>query len=64
MRTCFEWGEGTLAITLEQRSDLTFRVTYGREVTDNLNYSRAAAVLGSCIMHALACEDVLDNSGT
>ena len=36
--------------------------TYGKQVKQGLNYSRAASELGACIMHALACDGKLDNS--
>lgn len=39
--------------------DLEFRVTYGSQVTDGLSYASASAELGSCILHALACEGKL-----
>jgi hypothetical protein len=49
------------AIVLEQRGRNKFRVVYGLQVDDDLNYGAAAAKLGSAIMHAAACEDRLDN---
>lgn len=49
-------------ITLEQTGIDRFVVTYGAQVVRNLDYPAAAAELGKCIMHALACEDKLDNS--
>ena len=64
MRLCWEfhdlrtpWGP----IKLEQRGVHSFRVTYGKQVDDGLTYGRAAAMLGSDIMHWLACESHLDN---
>jgi hypothetical protein len=60
MRLCFEtticWR-----IALEQRGKDSFRVTYGAQVKDRLSYGEAARELGAVIMHALACEDRLDN---
>lgn len=50
------WG-----ITLRQRGRDNFEVQYGAEVHKDLDYARAAEQLGQCIMHALACEDKLDN---
>ncbi len=38
-----------------------FTVRYFRQVKSGLNYSQAALELGSCLMHALACDGKLDN---
>lgn len=32
-----------------------FQVVYGREINRRLTYTQAANTLGSCVMHALAC---------
>lgn len=48
-------------IYLDQRGPDNFTVTYGLQVKRNLDYRSAALELGACIMHALACEDRLDN---
>ncbi len=48
-------------ITLIQQGKDRFTVTYGKQTTKDLNYSQAAYEYGACIMHALACEDLLDN---
>ena len=40
-----------------------FRVTYGKQVSNNLVYSEAAALYGECLFHALACAGLLDNEG-
>lgn len=61
IRTCFETTIGGTVIKLEQRGKDSFRTTYGLEVSDLLDYTRAASNLGSAIMHALACEGKLDN---
>lgn len=63
MSTCYELVIGGQAtITLAQFADLSFRVTYGLEKSDRLPYDDAAHRLGACIMHALANENLLDNS--
>ena len=49
-------------ITLTQNGIENFTVTYGKQVTNDLDYRMAAYELGSCIMHALACEFKLDNT--
>lgn len=41
----------------------TFTVSYGADVRRGLTYAQAAAALGQSIMHALACESRLNNSG-
>ena len=53
----------THPIKLEQHEDRNklFRVTYGKQVRDHLLYDDAATELGACLMHALACEGLLDN---
>ncbi len=70
MRTCFETAMGDAdmlklgyGIKLEQRANGKFRVTYGKQVDDGLDYANAALHLGASIMHALACEGKLDNTG-
>jgi len=59
-RLCFKTEIGW-TIKLEQTGLDSFTVTYGAEVQPRLDYASAAEALGQCIMHALACEDKLDN---
>jgi len=59
--TCFELTDAAFPIKLEQTGLDSFTVTYGLQVKDHLTYSQAAKELGSCIMHALACDSKLDN---
>lgn len=61
-RVCFETEVGGLPIKLEQLGVDRFTVTYWKQVKTNLSYATAAEELGSCIMHALACEGVVDNA--
>lgn len=65
VKTCLQLTAAPSAfnITLQQRADKKFRVTYGMQVEDNLTYVQAAAKLGQAIMHALACDSLLDNEG-
>jgi hypothetical protein len=60
VRTCFAvticWD-----IKLKQKGLDNFEVHYGAERYKGLVYESAAAKLGLCIMHALACEGLLDN---
>ncbi len=58
----FKTKHGGFDIKLEQTSKQFFRVTYGRQIEGMLNYAEAAAKLGEAIMHASACEGLLDNS--
>ncbi len=61
MKTCFTTNIAGYDITLNQRGRDSFGVRYGKQYKAGLNYSDAATELGSCIMHALACESKLDN---
>ena len=73
MKVCFEYGgpnpfkgaKTASLITLEQAETRgrLFRVTYGLERKEGLRYVDAAKVLGSVLMHHLACEGHLDNDG-
>lgn len=59
LHLCWEIAEGSVGgypILLEQRSNGLYRVTYGKQVTDNLTYEKACMELGVSIMHSLACE--------
>jgi hypothetical protein len=56
---CYEHDE--YQIKLYQHGPDNFAVIYGLQVDDSLDYSRAAAKLGQAIMHALACDYILDN---
>lgn len=48
-------------IVLHQQGRNRFSVTYGAEVHRGLSYAEAAVKLGEAIMHAQACEGLLDN---
>lgn len=48
-------------IKLERVSAQGFTVTYGLEITTNLNYDEAAVKLGRCLMHWFSSEGKLDN---
>lgn len=62
MKLCYRIEIGPIgAIELHQRGPDRFRVTYGRQVKDELTYSQAALELGADIMHWLACDAKLDN---
>jgi hypothetical protein len=59
MKVCFEYEN----ITLEQRTNKLFRVTYGLQVGDDLTYSQACTNLGEALLHNAACEGRLENDG-
>jgi hypothetical protein len=60
MRTVYKLDN----IALEQHDNKgkRFRVTYGKQVTDNMDYRAACFELGACIMHSLACDGLIDNT--
>lgn len=51
-------------VKLEQRANHRFRVTYGLQEKDDLDYGDASKELGECLMHQLACNGALDNAET
>jgi len=63
MKICAKFDNLAYPVTLLQNSRKSFTVEYGAQVTKDLTYSEAAAELGACLMHAMACAGTLDNSG-
>ena len=61
-KTCFATRIAGFDITLSQQGRDNFSVQYGSQLVQHIPYAEAALELGSCIMHALACEGKLDNS--
>lgn len=60
MQTCLYLKD--LDVKLEQNPKTRlFTVKYGLQISRRLDYETAAAELGACIMHALACDYQLDN---
>ena len=59
-KVCFV--DPRLNIEWAQQGVESFTVTYGKQVVNNLSYSRAAKELGACMMHALACLGEVDNA--
>lgn len=55
-----ETVENQYPVALYQRSNGNYRVTYGAEVNDNLDYIKAAEHYGYCLFHALACAGKLE----
>ena len=49
------------AVSLQQRGKNNFLVRYGMQIKEGLTYSQAAAEFGACLMHQLACDELLDN---
>lgn len=65
MKTCAVFLDGSdapaqLDVMLEQRANGRFRVTYGLQVSDDLDYTAACWEIGCCLMHSLACNSKLD----
>ena len=58
---CLSLDNLAFPVKLEQQSMNRFTVTYGLQVKRHLSYSDAATELGMSIMHALACDGLLDN---
>jgi hypothetical protein len=63
----FAWGPrsalsaGLPIVTMRQRGPDDFSVQYGMQLSRRLTYAKACAELGQCIMHALACDSLIDN---
>ena len=57
-----EAPRGSMLIELRQQGRDVFSVRYGLQLKTRLGYSTAARELGECIMHAAACDGLLDNS--
>lgn len=62
MRKNWETQIAGMPITLRQSGVDSFRVTYFKQVKNGLTYAAAAKELGQCIMHALACDGMLDTA--
>jgi hypothetical protein len=61
IHTCFKSDGAGFGIELIQTGFNEFTVKYGLQIKRHLRYSEAAAELGSCIMHAAACNGDLDS---
>lgn len=63
----FAWGErsalsdGLPLVTMTQQGPDSFTVRYGMQVRARLDYASACTELGAAIMHALACDSLIDN---
>ena len=55
--------KGARLIELRQQGRDVFSVRYGLQFKGGMGYTSAAAELGECIMHAAACDGLLDNGG-
>jgi hypothetical protein len=53
--------EGLPRVCLLQNGKDSFTVKYGLQVKTGLTYGQAAVEYGACLMHALACDGLLDN---
>ncbi len=61
--TCFETKIGGFTIALQQTSKNFFTVVYGKQVFKKMSYVKASHELGECIMHALACDALINVEG-
>lgn len=61
MKTVHTFADGDHPVTLEQRADGRFRVTYGMQSKDGLEYVVAAHEFGECVFHSLACANKLED---
>ena len=59
-KLCATFAIAGMPIMLHQEAKDRFTVTYWKQVTGGLAYDQAASELGSCVMHALACDGRLD----
>ncbi len=63
----FAWGErsnlsaGMPIVTMTQQGPDSFTVRYGMQQRKRLTYGRACEELGAAILHALACDGLIDN---
>ena len=48
-------------VKLEQTGRDQFTVTYGLHVRDGLDYAKAAAIYGECILHSATCVGRIEN---
>ncbi len=53
--------KGAHLIELRQQARDRFSVRYGLQFKAGMDYATAAAELGGCIMHAAACDGLLEN---
>jgi hypothetical protein len=59
MKTVFETNID-FPIKVEQNAAGLFRVTYGKQVSPFMGYTKAAEELGLCLFHALGCVGQID----
>jgi hypothetical protein len=48
-------------VIMRQQGRNKFSVQYGKQIKENLDYAAAGAEFGLAVMHAQACEGILDN---
>ena len=59
----YEVSDLDYPVRLIQTGVDSFTVTYGMDITKNLNYQQAAAAYGGCIMHSATCVGKLNTYG-
>lgn len=63
MRLLTTFVDGDHRVKLIQRTNGLFRVVYGQQLMDNLDYAEAYKEFGSCVFHSLASAGKLNNPG-
>lgn len=72
MKTVFEYGgkntlnpkvPSMITVVQSEARDKLFTVTYGLQFTPGLTYHEACSEIGRVLLHYLACESIVDNSG-
>jgi hypothetical protein len=65
LSVCDEFYDGVIRLEQYGKDHATgmdcFRVTYGRQIDDDLTYGEACAKLGQALLHYLSCEGKVDN---
>lgn len=49
-------------VNLEQHDNGFFRVSYGLDISDHLDYISAAHRFGECVLHSATCEGLLSDN--
>lgn len=65
LSVCAKFYDGYIRLEQYGRERATgmdcFRVVYGRQIDDDLDYGQACTKLGQALLHYLSCESLVDN---